>query len=103
MKNIVAVMRLSKVAQTRAALEEAGFSDFVSRRAMGRGSVEVNDGEAQGDCLIPRRVIYLSVADEDVSRLFPGQTKFFPFELVDAFVLFRRCSSHRCIPPLHSL
>ncbi|MDD2648437.1 MAG: P-II family nitrogen regulator [Eubacteriales bacterium] len=69
MKNIVAVMRLSKVAQTRAALEEAGFSDFVSRRAMGRGSVEVNDGEAQGDCLIPRRVIYLSVADEDVSRV----------------------------------
>lgn len=33
-------------------------------------------------------------ADEDVSRLFPGQSKFLPFELVDAFVFFRRCSSH---------
>lgn len=69
MKKIMAVMRLSKVASTRKALESAGFSDFVTRRALGRGSVESTDGEAQGVCLIPRRLIYMDVEDADVARV----------------------------------
>lgn len=82
MKEIIAIIRMNKLAQTKAALVEAGFNALTATKAMGRGKllkdlsiVDKVDAETReivlesllkGGRLIPKRLITLYVEEEDV-------------------------------------
>lgn len=88
MKEVMAVIRLNKVNQTKKALAEAGFPSFTCRRVLGRGKKSV-DYELFDGCislnefqpsplaenlsekgrLIPKRLFTLIVNDEDVKKV----------------------------------
>ncbi len=84
MKEIMAVIRMNKVARTKQALVEAGFNGLTAMKAMGRGKMlkdlaivdkvkednrdMVLESLLKGGRLIPKRVISLVVADQDVPK-----------------------------------
>lgn len=88
MKEVMAVIRLNKVNQTKKALAEAGFPSFTCRRVLGRGKKPLDFELIQGcinlsefqhspmaenlserDRLIPKRLFTLIVNDEDVKKV----------------------------------
>lgn len=88
MKEVMAVIRLNKVNQTKKALAEAGFPSFTCRKVLGRGKKTV-DFELMEGCinlsefkpsplaenlserarLIPKRLFTLIVNEEDVKKV----------------------------------
>lgn len=84
MKEIMAIIRMNKLAQTKKALVEAGFNGLTAMKAMGRGKllkdltlIDKVDAESRdmvlesllkGGRLIPKRLITLVVADSDVEK-----------------------------------
>jgi nitrogen regulatory protein PII 2 len=83
-KEIIAIIRMNKVAMTKQALVDAGFCGLTAMKAMGRGKMlkdlanldQVKDENRdmvlesllKGGRLIPKRVISLVVADQDVDK-----------------------------------
>lgn len=88
MKEVMAIIRLNKVNQTKKALAEAGFPSFTCRKVLGRGKKTV-DFELMEGCinlsefqpsplaenlserarLIPKRLFTLIVNEEDVKKV----------------------------------
>jgi nitrogen regulatory protein PII 2 len=81
MKEIMAVIRMNKMNQTKKALAEAGLPAFVAREGYGRGKGLVNqavlDGAAAGNeeaiallgskgRLFPKRIVSIVVPDDQV-------------------------------------
>ena len=81
MKEIMAVIRMNKMNQTKKALADAGIPAFVAREGYGRGKGLVNqavlEGAAEGNeeaiallgtkgRLYPKRIISLEVPDDKV-------------------------------------
>lgn len=85
MKEIMAIIRMDKINQTKKALVEAGFPALTCRKVFGRGKKKVDyeliqqliAGEeiqspktaevvSEGHRLVPKRLITLMVNDEDV-------------------------------------
>jgi nitrogen regulatory protein PII 2 len=89
MKEVIAVIRVNRINQTKKALLDAGFPSFTGLKAMGRGrkSVDFQVMEAmeqsgslsetpdilttigQGGRLIPKRYLSIAVPDERVKKL----------------------------------
>lgn len=88
MKEVMAIVRLNKVNQTKQALAEVGFPAFTCRKVLGRGKKSVDlsliqhiiDGGdvpvnhvgenlTEGLRLIPKRVFTLVVGDSDVEKV----------------------------------
>ena len=83
MKEILAVVRMNKINQTKRALSESGISSITARDALGRGKglvdLQLLKGAERGyeeaisqlgqsQRLIPKRVILIVVPDELVDR-----------------------------------
>lgn len=85
MKEVIAIIRMHKVGQTKNALVEAGFCRLTAIKVMGRGKMlkdlalvdKVNE-EARdtllesllkGGRLIPKRMLTIYVRDEDVPKV----------------------------------
>ena len=83
MKDILAVVRMNKMNQTKRALSEAGISSITARDALGRGrglvDMHLLEGAEKGyeeaisqlgqtQRLIPKRVLVIVVPDELVDR-----------------------------------
>lgn len=87
MKEIMAMVRLNKVSETKEALAEVGFPAFTCRKVMGRGKKSIDpmlvktileEGElpvspvgeyfTENTRLIPKRYFTLVVQDGDVSK-----------------------------------
>lgn len=111
MKEIMAIIRMNKMGQTKKALINAGFPAFTAYKVMGRGRGFVDPdllrGAAEGSPdaipqlvygpprLIPKRLLYMAVPDEKVEVLVetimkvnhsknPGDGKIFVMPLIDA-------------------
>lgn len=89
MKEVIAIIRVNRINQTKKALLDAGFPSFTGLKAMGRGrkSVDFQVMEAmeqsgslsetpdilttigQGGRLIPKRYLSIAVPDERVKKL----------------------------------
>lgn len=88
MKEVMAIVRLNKVNQTKEALASNGFPAFTCRKVLGRGkklmdlsflSSVVEQGElpvspmgehiSEYSRLIPKRVFTLTVLDEEVEKV----------------------------------
>ena len=87
MKEVLAVIRMNKINQTKQALAEAGFPAFTAARVMGRGSRPVDfevrkallddaapapealASLAQGPRLIAKRLLSMVVPDDAVAPL----------------------------------
>lgn len=85
MKEIIAVIRMNKVSQTRKALADAGFCRMTALKVMGRGkllkelsmvgsvSEEQRDmmleSMLKGGRLIPKRMLTILVNDQDVQKV----------------------------------
>lgn len=88
MKEVMAVIRLNKVNQTKKSLAEAGFPSFTCRRVLGRGKKSVDFELLQGCIsleefqpsplaenlsekgrLIPKRLFTLIVNEKDVKTV----------------------------------
>lgn len=85
MKEIIAIIRMNKVSQTRKALADAGFCRMTALKVMGRGKLlkelsmvcSVNaeqrdmmlESLLKGGRLIPKRMLIILVKDEDVQKL----------------------------------
>lgn len=112
MKEIMAVIRMNRIGQTKQALVEAGFPGFTALKVAGRGR-QALDGEAVDALnhhpedasailpllgrvprLIPKRLITLIVPDEQVERVVktiasvnqtrnPGDGKIFVLPVLD--------------------
>jgi len=88
MKEVMAIIRLNKVNQTKKALAEAGFPSFTCRKVLGRGKKSL-DYELMDGCinlsefkpsplaenlsergrLIPKRLFTLIVNEEEVKKV----------------------------------
>lgn len=87
MKEIMAIIRMNKVAQTKKALVEAGFNGLTAMRAVGRGKMLKDLSELEkldaaqeeirekfmesiltGGRLVPKRLLLLTVPNEDVKK-----------------------------------
>lgn len=84
MKEIIAIIRMNKMAQTKNALVEAGFDGLTATKVMGRGKMlkdlalidQVKDENRdmllesllKGGRLIPKRMLNLVVTDEKVQE-----------------------------------
>lgn len=87
MKEVMAIVRLNKVNQTKDALALSGFPAFTCRKVLGRGkklvdmsllTTFVEDGQlpmnpvgehlSEYTRLIPKRIFTLTVAEEDVEK-----------------------------------
>ncbi len=84
MKEIMAIIRMNKVAATKKALAEAGFCGLTAAKAMGRGKLlkdlslldKVQDENRdmvlesllKGGRLIPKRLLTIVVKDGDVQK-----------------------------------
>jgi nitrogen regulatory protein PII 2 len=67
MLEIMAVIRPEKLADTKAALEKAGFPSYTCRRVMGRGAHPVSfspDPAAQS--MVPKRLFMMMVHADEV-------------------------------------
>ena len=110
MKEIMAVIRMNMMNQTKQALTEAGISAFFAREAQGRGKGLVNpallEGAGKGyeeaaallgekGRLYPKRVVSVVVGDDDVPTVIdaiiaanktgkPGDGKIFVLPVSDA-------------------
>lgn len=85
MKEIIAIIRMNKVGQTRNALAEAGFCRLTATKVMGRGKMlreislldKVSDENRdlmlesmlKGGRLIPKRMLNIIVQDKDVPKV----------------------------------
>lgn len=87
MKEIIAIIRMNKVSQTKKALSEAGYPGMTAIKVMGRGKMlkdiatlgQLDDKEdlrdallesmLKGGRLIPKRMLVMVVADEDVQKV----------------------------------
>jgi nitrogen regulatory protein PII 2 len=82
MKEIIAIIRPNKMAQTKDVLNALGFPAMTAQRVMGRGKQKAIIGEVSFDIqnetllkeegtmrYIPKRLISLIVPDEDVSLI----------------------------------
>ena len=111
MKEIMAVIRMNKMNQTKKALAEAGIAAFVANEAQGRGKGLVNEmvlkGAAEGNeeaiallgakgRLYPKRVLSVVVDDGQVDTVVktlmdvnktgqPGDGKIFVMPVADSF------------------
>lgn len=111
MKEIVAVLRLNRMNQTKRALSEAGVSSVTARDALGRGrglvDLQLLKGAERGyeeaisqlgqsQRLVPKRILLLVVPDELVDKTVqtiievnqtgkPGDGKIFVTPCLDAF------------------
>lgn len=86
MKEVLAIIRMNKVTQTKKALTEAGYAGMTAMKVMGRGKMlkdidsiqELADHEdlrdtlleslLKGGRLIPKRMIMLAVPDAEVEK-----------------------------------
>lgn len=111
MKEIVAVLRLNRMNQTKRALSELGVSSVTARDALGRGrglvDLQLLEGAERGyeeaisqlgqsQRLVPKRILLLVVPDELVAKTIrtiievnqtgkPGDGKIFVTPCLDAF------------------
>jgi nitrogen regulatory protein PII 2 len=84
MKEVLAVIRMNKMNETKQALADAGFSSFTARKVAGRGKGRVDyqllqgavDGHEEaisqlspGPRLIPKRLITVVVPDKSASTV----------------------------------
>ncbi|MFZ3172892.1 MAG: P-II family nitrogen regulator [Carboxydocellales bacterium] len=85
MKEIIAIIRMNKMAPTKKALSEAGFCGLTAIKAMGRGKLlkdltildKVQDENRdmvlesllKGGRLIPKRLLSIVVPDEQVQKI----------------------------------
>lgn len=88
MKEIIAIIRMDKVSQTKKDLSEAGFPSVTALKVMGRGKMlkememinDLEDGKEEyrdallqsmlkGGRLIPKRMLVLLVANNEVSTV----------------------------------
>lgn len=110
MKEIVAVIRMNKMNQTKQALAEAGVASFTARKVVGRGKGKVDylllqgaqSGSEEaisqlgpGPKLIPKRLLIIVVSDDLAASVVrtiitvnqsghPGDGKIFVAPIVDA-------------------
>lgn len=83
MKEIIAIVRMNKMNQTKRALAEAGISSITARDALGRGKglvdMQLLEGAEKGyeeavsqlgqtQRLVPKRAVVLVVTDEMVEK-----------------------------------
>lgn len=114
MKEIIAIIRMSKINATKRALADIGVCGLHAMKVMGRGKVHVDfsildalgvgeeigsmlaDGLASGTRLIPKRMLTILVRDEDVAEVVntiiavnregnKGDGKVFVLPVMDAF------------------
>jgi len=84
MKEIIAVVRMNKINETKRALSEAGISSFHARECLGRGKgivdFKVLEGAEKGyeeaiaqlgqsQRLIPKRIITVMTPDKQVAKI----------------------------------
>lgn len=123
MKEIMAVIRMNMMNQTKQALTDAGIAAFFAREAQGRGKGLVNpallEGAGQGyeeaaallgekGRLYPKRVVSVMVNDEDVETVIsaiiganktgkPGDGKIFVMPINDAVRVRTAEKGHKAI------
>lgn len=111
MKEILAVLRLNRMNQTKQALSKAGLSSITARDALGRGrglvDLQLLEGAERGyeeaisqlgqsQRLVPKRALIVVVPDELVTKTVqtiiganqtgkPGDGKIFVMPCLDAF------------------
>ncbi len=111
MKEVMAIIRMNKMNQTKRALADAGIASFTARKVIGRGKGKVDyllmkGAEAgceeaivqlgPGPKLIPKRLLNVVVPDDLVSCVVrtiievnqtgnPGDGKIFVMPMLDAF------------------
>ena len=111
MKEVMAIIRMNRMNQTKRALADAGIASFTARKVIGRGKGKVDyllmkGAEAgceeaivqlgPGPKLIPKRLLNVVVPDDLVSCVVrtiievnqtgnPGDGKIFVMPLLDAF------------------
>jgi nitrogen regulatory protein PII 2 len=111
MKEVLAVIRMNKMNQTKQALADAGIASFTARRVAGRGKGKVDyllmkGAEAgceeaivqlgPGPKLVPKRMLNVVVTDDMVPSVVrtiiavnqtghPGDGKIFVMPILDAF------------------
>lgn len=79
MKEVMCMIRLNKVNQTKQALVEAGFPSITCRKVLGRGKKAIksltedyspiSEAASEAGRLIPKRFITLIINDEDVKTV----------------------------------
>lgn len=87
MKEIIAIIRMNKVNETKKALAEIGICGLHAMKVMGRGKMQVNfsvldslgaqeeiggilaDGLAKGSRLIPKRLLTIFTRDDEVNKV----------------------------------
>ena len=84
MKEVLAVIRMNKMNETKQALAEAGIGSFTARKVVGRGKGKVDfvllkgaeQGHEEAICqlgpgpkLVPKRMLFVVVPDKIVSRV----------------------------------
>ncbi|MCL6635249.1 MAG: P-II family nitrogen regulator [Peptococcaceae bacterium] len=87
MKEIIAIIRMNKVNETKKALADTGICGLHAMKVMGRGKMQVDfsllnglgareeiggilaDGLARGSRLIPKRLLTILVHDGDVEKV----------------------------------
>ncbi len=74
MKEIIALIRPSKVEDTKKALEAIGLPGMTGRRVMGKGKKPVELSDDEGNLLMksymmPKRKIIIEVDDNDVDKV----------------------------------
>ncbi len=87
MKEIIAIVRMNKVNETKKALADIGICSLHAIKVMGRGKMQVNfsvldslgvqeeiggiiaDGLAKGSRLIPKRLLTILVQDGEVNKV----------------------------------
>ncbi|MEW5801996.1 MAG: P-II family nitrogen regulator [bacterium] len=110
MKELIAIIRMNKMGQTKKALIQAGFPAFTAHKVMGRGKgfvdLDLLRGAASGSedaipqlvngpRLIPKRLLKMVVPDDKVELLVeilmkanqsgnPGDGKIFVLPVIDA-------------------
>lgn len=100
MKEIMAIIRLNKVSQTKMALAEAGFPAFTCRKVLGRGKKPIDfilsNNPIQSSKLIPKRAFTLIINDNDVDKVVkvimnvnctgnPGDGKIFVMPVMESY------------------
>lgn len=87
MKEIIAIVRMNKVNETKKALADIGICSLHAIKVMGRGKLQVDfsvldglgvqeeiggmiaDGLAKGSRLIPKRLLTILVQNEEVNKV----------------------------------
>jgi nitrogen regulatory protein PII 2 len=74
MKEIIALIRSSKVENTKKALEAIGLPGMTSRKVMGKGKAPIDILDDDGQIIMkshmmPKRKIIIEVEDKDVERV----------------------------------